>query len=238
MRDAEIDEALDRAAREPHQVPGELLKRIGESIGPSLEPVRPLPPTWVLTGALLLIGVAVALAFAARAGIHGFEALNVPARVAIFGALAVLTCLAAELLVAEWTPGSPRLSTPAGLLAMTSVVLFGVFALLFHDYRVDHFVSAGIACLLTGLACAAPAALLGLWVLRRGWAVNPVTAGLVAGVLSGLAGATLLELHCTNFQALHVIVWHTLVVPVSAGVGAILGWFVQRGRALSSRAIR
>jgi hypothetical protein len=75
-------------------------------------------------------------------------------------------------------------------------------------------------------------------VLRRGWAVNPVAAGLVAGVLAGLAGATLLELHCTNFEALHVIVWHTLVVPVSAGAGAICGWVVQRGRALSSRAMR
>jgi hypothetical protein len=238
VRDEEIDEALDRAARGPHPVPAELLKRIGDSIGPNLEPVRPLPPAWVLTGALLLIGVAVAFAGAARAGLHGFEALNVPARVAIFGALAVLTCVAAELLVAEWTPGSRRLSTPAGLLAMASVVLLGVFALLFRDYRVDHFVSSGIACLLTGLACAAPAALLGLWVLRRGWAVNPITAGLVAGVLSGLAGVTLLELHCTNFEALHVMVWHTLVVPVSACAGAIFGWFVQRGRALSSRAIR
>jgi hypothetical protein len=238
VRDEETDEALDRAARGPHPVPAELLKRIGDSIGPNLEPVRPLPPAWVLTGALLLIGVAVAFAGAARAGLHGFEALNVPARVAIFGALAVLTCVAAELLVAEWTPGSRRLSTPAGLLAMASVVLLGVFALLFHDYRVDHFVSSGIACLLTGLACAAPAALLGLWVLRRGWAVNPITAGLVAGVLSGLAGVTLLELHCTNFEALHVMVWHTLVVPVSACAGAIFGWFVQRGRALSSRAIR
>lgn len=238
MRDAEIDQALDRAAREPHQVPAELLKRIGDSIGPSVEPVRPLPPTWIMTGTLVLIGLAVAFAFAARAGVHGFDALDVPARIAIFGALAALTCLAAQLLVAEWTPGSRRVATPTGLLAIASVVLLGVFALVFHDYRVDHFVSAGIACLLTGLACAAPAALLGLWMLRRGWAVNPVTAGLVAGLLSGLAGVTLLELHCTNFQAPHVIVWHTLVVPVSAGVGAIVGWFVQRGRALSSRAIR
>lgn len=233
MRDAEIDEALDRAVREPRPASPELLKRIGESIEPSLEPVRPLPPAWILTAILVLISLAVALAFAARAGLHGFEALDVPARVAIFAALAVLSCLAAELLVAEWTPGSRRRSTPAGLLAMASVVLGGVFALLFRDHRVEHFVSSGIACLLTGLACAAAAALLGLWVMRRGWAVNRVTAGLVAGTLSGLAGVTLLELHCTNFEALHVVVWHTLVVPVSAGAGAIFGWSVQRGRALS-----
>lgn len=238
MRDAEIDEALDRAAREPRPALPELLKRIGDSIGPTLEPVRPLPPTWVLTAGLLLIGVAVAFAFAARVGFHGVEALDVPSRLAIFGALAVLASLAAVSLVAEWIPGSRGLSTPAALVAMASVALLGVFALLFHDYRVEHFVSSGIACLLTGLACAVPAALLGLWVLRRGWAVNPMTAGVVAGVVSGLAGVTLLELHCTNFEALHVLVWHTLVVPVSAGAGATLGWFVQRRRALSSRAMR
>jgi hypothetical protein len=108
-------------------------------------------------------------------------------------------------------------------------VLLGLFALLFHDYRVEHFVPAGLACLLTGLACAAPAVLLGLWLLRRGWAVNPVAAGLVAGEPAGLAGVTLLELHCTNFEALHMIVWHILVVPVTGGAGAILGWVSQRG---------
>jgi hypothetical protein len=65
---------------------------------------------------------------------------------------------------------------------------------------------------------------LGWLVLRRGFAVNAVTAGLVGGVLAGLAGVTMLELHCPNFQALHILIWHTAVVPVSAAVGALLAW--------------
>ena len=69
-----------------------------------------------------------------------------------------------------------------------------------------------------------PAALLGVWWLRRGWVVNHVSAGLAAGALAGLAGLTLLELQCTNFQALHILVWHVLVVPVSGAAGALLGW--------------
>jgi hypothetical protein len=36
-----------------------------------------------------------------------------------------------------------------------------------------------------------------------------------------------LELHCANFEALHVLVWHTLVVPVSAGFGALIGWALR-----------
>ena len=37
----------------------------------------------------------------------------------------------------------------------------------------------------------------------------------------------MLELHCSNFQTLHVLVWHTLVVPVSGAIGAFLGWVVS-----------
>jgi hypothetical protein len=224
VKDAEIDEALDRAARVPHPVPAELRKRIADSIQPTMQAVRPLPPPWLLRSGLLLSCAAVALAGAARAGFQGVEALTLAARVLIFGTLAVLAWIAAGQLVGEWIPGSRRRFAPGGLLAMVSVVLLGVFGLLFHDYRTAHFVAAGLTCLFTGLLHAAPAALLGWWLLRRGWAVNSVSAGLVAGVLAGLAGVAMLELHCANFQALHLLVWHTLVVPVSAAVGAILGW--------------
>jgi hypothetical protein len=59
-------------------------------------------------------------------------------------------------------------------------------------------------------------------VLRRGFAVNPAGAGLAAGTLAGLAGLLMLEIHCPNFRAPHVMVWHTAVVPVSAVTGWLL----------------
>jgi hypothetical protein len=43
-------------------------------------------------------------------------------------------------------------------------------------------------------------------------------------MLGGLAGVGVLELHCTNFQAAHVLVWHTAVVPLSGAAGALVGW--------------
>jgi hypothetical protein len=107
------------------------------------------------------------------------------------------------------------------------VVLAGVFALLFRDYRTDHFVSAGIVCLLTGLLHAVPAALLSWLVLRRGFAVNSASAGLAAGTLAGLAGVGMLELHCANFQATHILVWHTAVIPVSGAAGALVAWALR-----------
>ncbi len=52
---------------------------------------------------------------------------------------------------------------------VVSAALLGVFALVFRDYRTDHFISAGVACLKTGLLLAVPAALLNGLLLRRGF---------------------------------------------------------------------
>jgi len=224
VTDQEIDEVLQRAAGSPREASVQLLERIADSIAPSLRPVRPLTPIWVLSGALGLIGSVVALIGAARAGFQGFEALGFLSRVLIFSALALFIWAAARRAVNEWTPGSRRRLSTAGLVAAFSVALAVVFALLFDDYRTENFVSAGLTCLSTGVLHAVPAALIGWWVLRRGCALDSVSAGLAVGALAGLAGLAVLELHCANFEAAHVLVWHTLVVPVSAGFGALTGW--------------
>jgi hypothetical protein len=227
VKDSEIDEALDNAARVPREMPAELLERISAAIAPTMQPVRPLPPTWVLAGGLILISGAVALLGGARAGLQGFEALSPGARVLIFGSLALLAVIAAVRLVGEWIPGSPRRFAPEALLTLVIAALLGAFALVFHDYRAEHFLSAGLSCLSTGILHAVPAALLGWWWLRRGLAVNSVSAGIAAGVLGGLAGVAVLELHCTDSDAVHVLVWHTLVVPASGALGAIVGWALR-----------
>jgi hypothetical protein len=102
-----------------------------------------------------------------------------------------------------------------------------MFGLLFDDYRIENFVPAGLTCLSTGVLHAIPAALLAWWVLRRGCVLDSVSAGLAVGALAGLAGLAVLELHCANFEALHVLVWHTPVVPVNAGFGALIGWALR-----------
>jgi hypothetical protein len=233
VRDEEVDEVLEKASRVAHEVEPALLKRVADSISSSLRPVRPLPPTWVLTGALVLICAAVALAGAARTGFYGIEKLGLLERVLIFSTLGILAWVAGKEFVGELIPGSRHRVSPAALLTVASVALLGVFALVFRNYRTDHFISAGIACLLTGLLLAIPAAFLCWLLLRRGFAVNSVSAGLVGGALAGLCGVTMLELHCVNFEALHVLVWHTAVVPVSAAAGALVGWALRSRRKLA-----
>jgi len=227
VRDEQIDEALNKAARAPQELKPETLRRISDAIGSSLRPVRPLPPQWAITGGLVLICAAVSLAGAARAGFFGIEKMSLLERGLIFPALGILAWVMGSALVHEMIPGSRRRISSGTLSILAIAALAGLFAFLFRDYQTDHFFSIGIVCLVTGFLHAIPAGLLGWLLLRRGFAVNPVSAGLIAGTLAGLAGVGVLELHCPNFQAAHVLVWHTAVVPLSAAAGALTGWLVR-----------
>jgi hypothetical protein len=105
--------------------------------------------------------------------------------------------------------------------------LAAVFGLLFHDYRTEWFVSQGVACLTAGLVQALPASVAAWLLLRRGFAVNSIAAGFAKGALAGLAGVTMLELHCLNFEAPHVMVWHIAVLPISGAVGMLVAWMAR-----------
>lgn len=237
MRDGEIDEILKKAAAaRVSEVETALLKRVADSIQPSMRRVRPLPRTWMLAGGLVLICASVALAGAARAGFFGFEKMDLLERALIFSTLGILAWVAGTEFVNEMIPGSRRRTSAGGLLGLGSVALVVVFALLFHDYHTEHFASAGLVCLVTGVLHAIPAGLLSWLVLRRGFAVDFESAGLVAGTLGGLAGVGLLELHCRNFQAMHILVWHIAVLVLSAALGALVGR-VQRFRVRELRRV-
>ncbi len=222
MNDREIDELLNRA-KVHHWPSAEMLGRIAESVAGSMRPVRPLPRRWVLIGGVTGISAVVALAGAAAMGFFGIAKMSVLERSAVFSALGILLVAAASELVSAMIPGSRRRLSSGGLLAVTGLGLAAVMAFCFRDYQTTRFLHAGLVCLAVGLLYAIPAGLLSWLVLRRGFAVAPVSAGLAAGILAGLAGVGMLELHCPNFQAAHVLVWHLGVLLASAGLGALCG---------------
>jgi hypothetical protein len=224
VNDHDIDDLFKHAADSSHDLRPELLRQLEDTIRPSLGPVRPLPPAWSMTIGAFLICAAISLAGAARAGFFGIAKMDSIERVLIFSLLAVLAWAAAHLFVREMIPGSLHLLSSRSLLIMGSLALLGLFALLFRNYHTHHFVSIGLVCLVTGLLHAIPAGLLSWLLLRRGFAVNPISAGLAAGTLAGLAGLGMLELHCPNFETAHILVWHIAVVPFSAAAGALLAW--------------
>lgn len=233
MKDREIDEAFSRVGRPLRGVDPAVLDRITAAIHSSLKPVRPLPGRRALIAILVLMCTAVALAGAARFGFFGFQALGLPERVVILSALATLAGLTASELVSHWTPGSRHHLTPQAVVALGTVTLLSVFGLLFHDYHAQHFVSAGVVCLCVGVLHAIPVSGLAAWLLRRGFAVDLISAGAIAGTLGGIGGVTMLELHCPNLEAPHVLIWHGAVVPVSAAVAALVGWSIQAWKSRS-----
>jgi hypothetical protein len=218
MTDSQLDEILERAAA-PSDMDPALLNRASASMT-DLRPVRPVSSSWMLAS-LLSISALIAIVSATGLGLYGIRKLSGAEIGAIFTTLGIFTWLAATMSVGEMIPGSRRWN-PAALLALILIGSIAVEALLFRDYAMEGFVPAGIPCLRAGLVVAIPAGV-GSWlVLRRGFAVNPRSAGLAAGTLAGLVGVTMLELHCPNLLAPHVMVWHTAVIPISALTGAVV----------------
>jgi hypothetical protein len=227
MRDPELDALLKRAAGAQPEVDPALVERMAQSLGLAAAPVRPLPPIWLLTGGLVLLAVLLALAGGLILGPKGAGRMTAVEAAAIFSMVLLLIGLASRLCVAEAIPGSRRTFAPWMVGVLACLALAGVFGLLFHDYGMERFVRQGMACLTAGLAQAAPVAIGVWWILRRGFAVNAQAAGFAQGMLAGLAGVAMLELHCPNFEAPHVIVWHIAVLPIAGAVGMLVA---RRGR--------
>jgi hypothetical protein len=245
INDREIDGIFERAANAPDAVDPRVLARASASMASSLQPVRPLPPPGRIATWLFLISVSIAIAGASSIGFYGVRKLSVAAIAAIFPALAMFTWFAALLSVSTMTPGGFRWKNPAlieplmakvwRLLIVIMVLWIGLDAVLFRDYGFDGFVQQGIPCLRAGLIVAAPAGIASWLVLRHGFAVNSQAAGFSAGMLAGLAGVMMLELHCPNFLAPHIMVWHTAVIPVSALAGSVLAAMFGRRERIAAR---
>lgn len=228
MTPEEIDTILVQATGAAAVDPA-VTDRAKQRILASLRPVRPLAPAWFLTAGLFVVFGIVAVAGAAALGMHGWHVLNAAERAVVFAAITGLAFFAAVASTREMRPaGGTRRSGLAFASAAAGVLL--VFAFLFHDYGMRNFVTQGVPCLLAGLSFALLAALLASFIMRRGFVLNLVPASVAVGTLAGLAGMGVLELHCPNLRAMHVMFWHVAVVVLSGIAGFLVGWILQRGR--------
>jgi hypothetical protein len=220
MRPEELPEILPDAAPD-----SALLERIAASVARDLKPVQPLPSPGATVSSLLVVFLAMTALGAAKLGFFGLIRLGAGAIALIFLALAGLALLAAAASVNAMTPGSRRPFHPAILTGAGCAVMAAVFALVFRDTSLGRFVPQGIACLRAGLLWAAPTAVFTWMLLRRGYAVDRTAAGVACGTFAGLAGLTVLQLHCPNFRLWHVVVWHLAVVPTVAAILAAVYFF-------------
>lgn len=79
-----------------------------------------------------------------------------------------------------------------------------------------------------GTRCLTEAVISGLGVgaalfawLKAGAPTSPERAGLVVGLAAGSAGATIVALHCSIDNIVHISLWHGLAVMISAGAGRL-----------------
>ncbi len=230
MRDGDIDDILRQARDANPEVDPAILDRISKSIGVDLQPVAAMPASWKLATGLVLICAVVAFGGATILGLSGVRQLSAFESGLIFSVLGILIVLSAMVCVAEAIPGSRRPMPPWLPAVSGCIALIAVFLLLFHDYRTEDFVHQGVRCLFAGLAFAGPASLATWLFLKRGFCVNAAASGLARGTLAGLAGLAMLELHCPNFEVLHLLVWHIAVVAISGAIGMLSELAVQAYR--------
>ena len=108
--------------------------------------------------------------------------------------------------------------------ASLSLPLAALFACIADGHAAMEAVREGfdLRCLLQGLAAGlGVAAALFFW-LKAGAPTSPTRAGWVVGIAPGAAGATIVALHCSSDEVVHIALWHGSAVLLSAIAGRLL----------------
>ncbi len=127
---------------------------------------------------------------------------------AILSALAVSTGLLAYSLVHQMVPGSRHRISPRLLPVGITISLTIVIAVLFQFQHERNFWGHAWACIRAGTPIGVLAAVPFWLMLRRGAILSPGMTGAATGLLAGLVGTSVLEIHCPNLDAWHILVSH------------------------------
>ena len=225
-RCSQLQASLDSASQ--LDLPQALQDRIEAAILPGLRPVYPLPSGLQVTATLLLCSIIVIAAANWRLGLAGWHARTALQASVDFSLLAISLLALAKTLANQMTPGSRRGASMWLLLAMPLVALLAANASLFGYRWNPAFVPLALSCWEIGVACAALTTPLFWFALRRGFSLNPVAHGATAGLMAGLAGATVLEIYCPYLDRLHTSASHIGAAVTSLLVGAALGGIKSR----------
>jgi hypothetical protein len=204
------------------------LSQIQERIAASLKPVRPLPSDRILAGALLVLFTAFSLLAAIPVGYYGFHVLSAYQRLAYYALIMVCAVSLSIIVVEQMIPGSKHKVNPRWTILAIPLSLALMVSVLFHDFDLYRFVARGVPCLRLGCICALTSGVLFWFILKKGFFTSPVMAGTTAGCFAGLAGVTVLALHCPIENAAHIIVWHLGAMVFGSIVGAVVGTSLLR----------
>lgn len=209
--------ALRTESSEERPAPA-VMSRLASDLAADLVPTRPLASKGfylsVFAGTFASI-----IAFGVyREGTFALSAMSPVQTVTILCSLAVCAFLLGWSLVNQMAPGSRHWFRPQFLPAAVIVALSLLMAIFFRFGQHTLFWRQGWACLRTGFPFVLLAVVPFWLILRRGAILSPRAACAATGLLAGLAGTTVLEIHCPNLELSHILVWH-LGVSLLATLG-------------------
>jgi hypothetical protein len=205
------------------QPSSQTLRWIERAIMNDLGVVKPVAPAGRFFMGLVAIFVVFALLIAYRLGAFGIGAMSPWQLGRIFAAIAISFGLLILSLLRQIVPGSRHRISPRLLPMGVVISLILVISISFQFQHEANFWGRGWVCLSLGLPIGGLAAL-PLWmVLRRGAILYPAMTGAATGLIAGLVGTSVLEIHCPNLNGWHTMVWHLGVAVVCSITGLGLG---------------
>jgi hypothetical protein len=203
------------------------LRQITEGIATNLRPVRPVAPAHYLFGAFVGIFACIVVLGVYRMGACAIAVMTPLQTVAMLGALAVSAGLLAYSLVLQMVPGSRHTIPPRFLPVGITIALTVAVVVLFQFQHERNFWRNGSACIRAGIPLGVLAAVPFWLLLRRGAVLSPSITGAATGLLAGLVGTSVLEIHCPNLDAWHILVSHLGVAMLCALAGLVTGLSVE-----------
>jgi hypothetical protein len=204
-----------------------LLQRIEKELVADLRPVRPLWAPRYFLAAFVSIVVLIVAVGVYSIGAHAVFVMGPWQFWTVLCALGASTWLLAWSLVHQMAPGSHYRLRPEYIPAGVIVLLLLVMASLFQFKPEADFWRRGSICLAAGTAFALLAAVPFWLLLRPGANLWPRVTGATAGLFAGLVGTAVLEIHCPDLNASHILVWHVGVAVLGAACGLATGLVVE-----------
>ena len=212
------------------------LGSIAESLADNLRSVRPLAPARYFVGALVGIFVSIVAVSVYCLGAFAIAVMTPLQTTAILSTLAIGTGLLAYSLVNQMVPGTRHRFPPALLAVGITILVATVMAVLFQVQQGESFWRNAWVCIRAGTLVGALASVPFWLVLRRGATLSPRMTGAAAGLLAGFAGTSMLEMHCPNLDAWHILLSHLGVAILCALTGFAMGLIAEiRGTRLIHR---
>jgi hypothetical protein len=211
------------------------LSQIERNLIADLQVVRPVGPASYPIAAFGAIFVSAFSLSIYRLGAFAITVMSPLQTTAILGALAISTGLLTYSLAHQMVPGSRHRISPVLLPIAIIISLMIAIGVLFQFQNDRDFGVRAWACFRAGMPIGFVPAVPCWLVLRRGAILSPTMTGAATGLLSGLVGTSVLEMHCPNLDAWHILVSHLGVAVLCSIAGLTLGRCVERRSAYRTK---